>query len=253
MVTEVVHEAQEIGYASLEPEFSIILPVSNEIGILGEAVEKISSLLRNDCFELLIAEDNSTDGTDVLAATLVHRHNNVRHMHADSRSGRGEALNDAFRASRGRILMYMDVDLSTALGHIEDVLSKMKKYDIVVGSRLLKKSRVQRSSSRRFLSLVYNFFVRLFFRSKVHDHQCGFKAFRRDVALELIPQVKATHWFWDTELLIKAQRHNYKVYEVPVNWSESKRTTKVRFLRDSVKMALQIIGLWWDLNIRSVG
>ena len=85
--------------------------------------------------------------------------------------------------------------------------------------------------------------------SKVRDHQCGFKAFRREPLLKLLDEVEAGHWFWDTELLVRAQRRGYRVKEIPVLW-RSGRDTKVRLLHDSLSMGWQVLSLWWRLKMR---
>jgi glycosyltransferase AglD len=111
---------------------------------------------------------------------------------------------------------------------------------------LMAQSKVQRSGSRNTASKAYNFAVRLILGSKVRDHQCGFKAFKRDTVLPLLDEVEATHWFWDTEILVRAQRHGFRVKEIAVEW-QSGRDTKVSLAKDSWTMFWQIIGLWWKL------
>lgn len=231
-------------------EISIVLPVSNEVEVLRESVEKILRYMAREHFEVIIAEDGSTDGTDVLASKLAMENKNVTHIHQKYLLGRGQALKNAFKKCKGKALMYMDIDLSTDLTSMTVAIEKIKDFDIVVGSRLLKESRVQRSYPRTFLSLGYNWLVRVLLRSRIKDHQCGFKTFRRDVVMKLIDDAKAKHWAWDTEVLVKAQRQGFRVCEIPVTWIQTPRHTKVKPIKDPVLMGLQLVKLWWELNVR---
>jgi hypothetical protein len=114
---------------------------------------------------------------------------------------------------------------------------------------LLPESNVERSGMRNMASKTYNFMVRVVLGSKVKDHQCGFKAFRREPLMRLLDEVGANHWFWDTEILVRAYRMGYRIKEIPVLW-KSGRDTKVRLLHDSFYMGWQIFSLWWRLKVQ---
>jgi hypothetical protein len=114
---------------------------------------------------------------------------------------------------------------------------------------MLSESNVERSGTRNIASKTYNFMVRALLGSKVRDHQCGFKAFRREPLMQLLDEVDARHWFWDTEILVRAHRRGYKIKEIPVSWTGG-RETKVKLLEDSLDMGWQIISLWWRLKAR---
>jgi glycosyltransferase involved in cell wall biosynthesis len=201
-------------------------------------------------YEIIIAEDGSTDGTDKKADELSERLPVVRHLHSDKRLGRGKALKNAFQQSSGEILVYMDVDLATDVRQLKELISSVDEegYDFATGSRLLPESNVERSGTRNFASKTYNFMVRAVLGSKVKDHQCGFKAFRREPLMQLLNEVGANHWFWDTEILVRAHRRGYRIKEIPVLW-KSGRETKVRLLQDSFHMGWQILSLWWHLKV----
>ncbi len=232
-------------------EVSVVLPAYNEADRLEPAVDKISQALRDygDSFEIIIAEDGSTDGTDKKAGALAEKLPFVRHIHGEKRLGRGIALKNAFKKSRGGVLVYMDVDLATDIGHLKQLISSIKDegYDLATGSRMLRESKVHRTRTRGTASKTYNFMVRLILRSKVTDHQCGFKAFRREPLMQLLDEAEATHWFWDTEILVRAARKGCRIKEVPVEW-KSGSDTKVRLFRDSWTMFRQIISLWFKLQ-----
>ncbi|MEK6923986.1 MAG: glycosyltransferase, partial [Candidatus Micrarchaeota archaeon] len=160
----------------------------------------------------------------------------VRHLHYDEKLGRGRALSNAFAKARGRLVAYMDVDLSTPPRHLREMIAALEDCDVVTGSRYLSTSSTRRSSLRLFLSKGFNLLIQLLLGSRVSDHQCGFKGFRREVAISLCRQAVEAHWFWDTELLVLAQRQGLRVKEIPVEWREGKET-KVNFKRDVLEMA----------------
>jgi hypothetical protein len=124
----------------------------------------------------------------------------------------------------------MDVDLSTNLRFFPILIHGLELgYDVAIGSRLLQASQTQRSRKREALSRVYNGLVKLLFRNRFSDAQCGFKAVRRTVAAALLPLVENRGWFFDTELLLQAERRGYKIFEVPVEWIED-LDTKVKIV-----------------------
>ncbi len=232
---------------------SVVLPAHNEADTLEPAVAEITKVLNEYCgsYEILIAEDGSTDGTDKKADELSERLPVVRHLHAEKRLGRGKALKNAFQQSSGKTLVYMDVDLATDVRQLKELISSIDEegYDVATGSRLLPESKVERSGTRKIASKTYNSMVRVVLGSKLKDHQCGFKAFRREPLMQLLNEVEANHWFWDTELLVRAHRRGYKIKEIPVLW-KSGRETKVRLVYDSLFMVWQILALWWQLKVQ---
>jgi hypothetical protein len=232
-------------------EISVVFPAYNEADALETAVEKVTRALNEftRSYEIIIAEDGSTDGTDKVAAMLSERYSFVKHLHGEKRLGRGTALKNAFKKSNGKTIIYMDVDLATDVGQIKFLVRAIEEegYDFAIGSRMLSESKVERSRTRQIASKSYNFLVRAMLGSKVKDQQCGFKAFRREALMQLLDEVTARHWFWDTELLVRAFRKGYTIKEVPVEW-KSGRETKVRLFKDSFSMAGQVIKLWWQLK-----
>jgi glycosyltransferase involved in cell wall biosynthesis len=234
-------------------EVSIVFPAYNEADALEAAVEKVIQALNEftHSYEIIIAEDGSTDGTDRLADGLAEKYPFVKHIHREKRLGRGAALKNAFKQSHGQVLVYMDLDLATDLRHLKSLVEAVESegYEFATGSRMLSESNVERSGTRNIASKTYNFMVRTLLGSKVRDHQCGFKAFRQEPLLQLLDEVGATHWFWDTEILVRAYRRGYKIKEIPVSWMGG-RETKVNLLQDSLNMGRQILSLWWRLKMR---
>lgn len=234
-------------------EVSVVLPAYNEVDFLEPAVTKISQALGDAgySFEIVIAEDGSRDGTDKKAAELAKTTPFVRHIHREQRLGRGTALNNAFRQSNGEVLVYMDLDLATDLRYLKPLVDavKVEGYEFSTGSRMLPDSKAERTFTRSLSSKSYNFLVRHMLGSKLRDHQCGFKAFRREPLLQLLGEVQATHWFWDTEVMVRAHQHGFRIKEIAVEW-HSGRATKVNLFKDSWNMFWQIVGLWWKLKVK---
>ena len=229
----------------------MVLPAYNEAANIEKAVLVTAETLfkTTDQFEIIIAEDGSTDGTDRMASKLAKQYAYVVHLHSDKRQGRGKALNRAFKAASGEVLCYIDVDLATDMRYLEKLIRAVSTegYDFATGSRMMPESDAKRPFKREFASKGYNFLVRLFLRSKLYDHQCGFKAFRKEALFELLDEVENDHWFWDTEVLVRAQHKGYRVIEFPVCWRHG-GSSKVNLAKDVRGMGSEIFRLWRELS-----
>ena len=230
-----------------ETEVSAVLPVYNDRVALKTAIPRSLEVLETIApgrFELIVAEDGSSDGSTEFVREYEAKDPRVRLLHSDERLGRGRALNRAFTGAEGSVVCYYDVDLATEMRHLAELIGAIRDgYDIATGSRLLPESDI----TREIASRGYNMLVRTILGSSLHDHQCGFKAFRRDRLLTLLPSVTAGHWFWDTEVLVRAQKSGYRVQEFPVQWRQGAGTTVRR--KDVVEMGSAIVQLWWRLHV----
>ncbi|MHC1588552.1 MAG: flippase-like domain-containing protein [Methermicoccaceae archaeon] len=237
-------------------DVSLIIPAYNAVDTLRRTVEvaidQLSSI--TDSYEVIVAEDGSTDGTAELAEELSRACESVVHLHSDERLGRGRALTRAIERAHGDVVMYMDVDMATHPSHIPQLVESIRNgCDVATGSRLMQESKAERPPTRLAASIVFNTMVRWLLASKVHDHQCGFKAFRRESMLSLLPDVQDSHWFWDTEVLVRAQQRGMRVCEHPVRWEQGENT-KVRLTHDVPYMAISIMRLFWQTRLsRSFG
>jgi len=235
-------------------EVSVVLPAYNEEDTIEATVEAaldaLAAFLPAGSFEVIVAEDGCEDRTPEIATRLAEEDERVRHIHADERLGRGGALEYAFRRAAGDVLVYFDTDLATDLGHLEELVAAIRSEgaDVATGSRRLAASDAERPAKRDIPSAGYNGLVRLFLRSTVRDHQCGFKAFDRAALGNLLEDVQDDHWFWDTEVLVRAQREGLRVKEFPVRWT-SKGDSKVDLVRDVLGMGSQILRTWWQLSV----
>jgi glycosyltransferase involved in cell wall biosynthesis len=233
-------------------QVSVVLPAYNEVDYLQPAVEKTIQTLKEftGSYEFIIAEDGSTDGTAERAEKIAQNNPSVRHIHREKRLGRGTALNNAFKQSSGEVLVYMDLDLATDLNYLKPLIEAItiEGYDFSTGSRMLRDSKAARTWSRSMSSRTYNFLVRHMLGSELRDHQCGFKAFKREPVMSLLDKVDATHWFWDTEIMVRAHCQGFRIKEIAVEWKSGK-DTKVNLFKDSWNMFWQIMGLWWKIKI----
>ena len=234
---------------------SVVLPAYNEADTIEHTVETtlrtLSSFLPEGSFEVIVAEDGCDDRTPELAERMAAADSRVRHFHSDDRLGRGGALEHAFAAADGDVLVYFDTDLATDMDHLEELVERVRsgESDVATGSRWMPGNVADRPAKRGVPSRGFNLLVRTFLQSSLRDHQCGFKAFSREVFDDLRGDVEDEHWFWDTEMLVRAQRAGYRVDEFPVRWTP-KGDTKVDLVRDVFGMGSQILRTWWQLMVR---
>ena len=236
-------------------EVSVVLPAYNEEATIGDTVavtlDTLDSFLPAGSYEVLIAEDGCDDRTPEIAARIAGQDRRVRHIHSDKRLGRGGALVRAFRLSEGETLVYFDTDLATDMRHLEELVESVRTegYHVATGSRWMSGEVAERPVSRGVPSQGFNTLVRTLLGSGLRDHQCGFKAFDREALFELLEEVEDRHWFWDTEMLVRAQRGGYRVKEFPVRWTP-RDDTKVDLVRDVLGMGSQILRCWWEFAVR---
>jgi glycosyltransferase involved in cell wall biosynthesis len=227
-----------------------IIPVFNDRHSLEIAIPRsVENLSRiTEGFELIVAEDGSTDGSAGLVREYEQKDSRIHLLHRDERLGRGKALNRAISESKGKIVCYYDVDLATDMHHLPELIRSIREgADIATGSRLMPGSDIVRTGGREIASRSYNFLVRLFLGSRIYDHQCGFKAFNKEKIVRILPAIHSNHWFWDTELLVRAQRNGYTVREFPVRWRAGKGTTVK--INDVFEMGSSILRLWWQIHV----
>ncbi|HEX8092855.1 glycosyltransferase [Jatrophihabitans sp.] len=200
----------------------VTIPVFNEEVDLAPCVRRLHDHLERRFpyqFQITIADNASTDSTPLVAARLSRELPGVRHVRLEQK-GRGRALSAVWLASEADVLAYMDVDLSTDLNALLPLVAPLISghSDVAIGSRLSRHSRVVRGTKRELISRCYNLILRGTLLTRFSDAQCGFKAVRAEVARKLLPLVQDTGWFFDTELLVLAERSGLRIHEVPVDW-----------------------------------
>jgi len=204
------------------PEVEIVVPVLNEERALGPSIRHLAAYLR-DQFPfravITIADNGSTDSTWTIATGLAAELPGVRAVQLTER-GRGRALRECWLASQADVVAYMDVDLSSGLEGLLPLVAPLLSghSDLTIGTRLARGARVTRGRQREITSRCYNLLLQAVLGAGFSDAQCGFKAIRADKARLLLPLVRDNAWFFDTELLILAERAGLRVHEVPVDW-----------------------------------
>ncbi|MFC4147817.1 dolichyl-phosphate beta-glucosyltransferase [Micromonospora mangrovi] len=221
-MTSAVRTAVRARPATPTAVLDVVVPVFNEERDLGPCVRRLHAHLTAHFpypFRITVADNASVDGTLAVARTLAAELPGVEVLHLAAK-GRGRALRAAWSASPAPVLAYLDVDLSTELAALLPLVAPLLSghSDLAVGTRLARTSRVVRGAKREVISRAYNLLLRGTLAVRFSDAQCGFKAIRADVAARLLPLVQDTGWFFDTELLVLAQRAGLRIHEVPVDW-----------------------------------
>ena len=222
----------------------IVVPVYNEEHVLEQSVRRLYAYLSETFpyrFTITVADNASTDSTWQVATRLAAEIPEVRAVHLDQK-GRGRALRQVWSSSDADVVSYMDVDLSTGLDAFLPLVAPLLSghSDLAIGSRLHRGSAVVRGPKREFISRTYNLMLRTTMAAKFSDAQCGFKAARTDVVKALLGSVEDQTWFFDTELLLLAERSGLRIHEVPVDWVDDpdSRVDIVRTVKDDLK------GMW---------
>ncbi len=203
-------------------QVDIVVPVRNEEHDLAPSVRRLAGYLREGfpfSARITIADNGSTDATWAIATQLARELPEVRAIHMEL-PGRGRALRAIWSQSDAEVLAYMDVDLSTDLNALLPLVAPLLSghSDLAIGTRLARGSRVIRGPKRELISRGYNMLLRTMMGARFSDAQCGFKAIRRDQARALLPLTQDTGWFFDTELLVLAERAGLRIHEIPVDW-----------------------------------
>ncbi len=223
-------------------EISVFIPVYNSASFIKDSVSIIYDYLHQnfDNFELIIIDDNSSDHTVNILYSIIEEKKYIRLIENKAGPSRRENLGKAICEAQYKIAMFFDADISVPLSFVSTAFDNIQvnDYDIAIGSRY-KGIKAQRSLKRLLYSKIFNSFLRITFKSNVQDHICGFKAFKTDHFKNLHNQLGYDYsykrgWFWDAELLIIAQKNNFKISEIPVQWTAAKESS-FDFLRE-IKM-----------------
>jgi len=224
---------------------SLVIPFYNEESVLRETLEETWTFLLGlgRSFELLLADDGSTDSSPSIAKEYVQRDSERCRLFQNSQNlGRGSILKEAFSHAQMPIIAYVDADLEIGLPFVEQLIHKFEDpvVTVVTGSKLTTPQPLIRARHRKLASFSYNFLVRTILHSSVSDHQCGLKGFRNDLVAQLLPLTQEKGWSWDTEMLLLAQKRGEKVLEFPVEL-HSRRKSTVPFVRTVFMYLVKIL------------
>jgi glycosyltransferase involved in cell wall biosynthesis len=208
----------------------VVVPVYNEEKALPQSIPELRAFLQRPDFpwdwRVVIADNASIDNTPAVSKQLVIEYpDDVKYVRIE-RKGRGFALKQVWGQSDADVMSYMDVDLSTGLEAFPPLIKAVAEdgYAVSTGSRLMRKSKIERSLKRTVLSRGYNYIVKGMLWTRFSDAQCGFKAISREVAQKVLPLIQDNNWFFDTELLVLAEKMGYRIKDIPVRWVEDPDT-----------------------------
>ena len=227
------------------PLLSLVIPAYNEAAPdrLPQSLESIVAFVADQDFEVevLIVNNNSNDGTQAIAEEAAEAYPYIRAL-TEPTQGKGAAVRTGMMAAQGEYLFICDADLSMPIEESLKFLPPTTEgYDIAIASREAKGSRrIGEPEIRHIMGRVFNWIVRVIAVRGLDDTQCGFKCFRREIAMEIFPMQTINGWAFDVELLFIAQRYGYKIIEIPITWYY-KDHSKIKPLRDSIDMALETL------------
>ncbi len=229
----------------------VVIPVLNEAHVLRKSVVTVRDFLKKNItyrWKIVLVDNGSTDGTFDVAQALSREFEDVAFVHLKEK-GRGRALREAWQRSQSEVVLYTDVDLSTGLEALPKLVKALieEGYDIAIGSRLAKGAKRKRCFKREITSLAYNLFLKSVLFTRFTDAQCGFKAVKREVVDRVVPQVKDQGWFYDTELLVLAEKQGYRIKDIPVVWIEDD-DSRVKIIPTALKNIRGVFRLRWLLT-----
>ncbi len=230
---------------------NVTLPVFNEARRLGTSLPKLHSFLSQSYrfdFKIVIVDNGSTDGTLGLAEELARQYAAVNNMRVGQKGG-GRALKAAWGHDPGGVRTDMDVVLATDLAALPALVEAVEsgRFDLAIGSRLAPGAQTQRGWKRDLISQCYMGLVKTFFHVHFSDAQCGFKAITREAARKLLPLVEDTSWFFDTELLVLAEKLGYRICDVPVTWTDDP-DSRVRIVPTAWADLKGLMRVWRNLR-----
>ncbi len=217
--------------------FSIVIPAFNEEARIEFAVHKINEKIKDVLHEIIIVDDGSTDATREILERIRTLSNTVKVIHLSQNKGKGFALKIGFLEASGTYVLMTDADLSTPIETIFDLEEDLEKYDILIGSRLLKSDKkIEKGPiSRRIIRRISRLIRKVLFNIDVTDTQCGFKIFTNKSAKEIAQRMTIDRYGADLEKVVIAQKLGFKIKEVPVDWLYDEKNSKINLLKDSYK------------------
>jgi dolichyl-phosphate beta-glucosyltransferase len=233
--------------AGPSPDWSVVIPAFNEEDRLPQYLEEIRRFFESTRWsaEVIVADDGSTDGTPGVVTELARDWPALKLHSLPRNRGKGAAVREGILLARGRRVLFADADGATPIAELHRLSRALDKgADIAIGSRAVAGSdtRVETSMRRRFIGRTFHLMVSLLGIRNIRDTQCGFKAFRADVAGPLFEAVTIDGFGFDVEVMLLAQRAGFRIDEIPVNWAHVDGS-RISILRDSPRMALEVMSV----------
>jgi glycosyltransferase involved in cell wall biosynthesis len=235
-----------------EPMVSIIVPAFNEAARIGDSIQKIDAFVRQSplSFEVIVVDDGSVDNTAEVVKQAKAK--GLRLIRNDRNHGKGYTVRQGVLAAAGKYVLFTDADLSAPIEEADKLLDVALKdgADVVIGSRAVNRKYIEKHQSplRELGGIVFNLMVRLLLGLRLHDTQCGFKLFHRQKSRRIFEEQTTFGFGFDPELLFLAKRNGLTIRETPVRWSHAEGS-KVKFLRDGIRMFLDLVRIRWNVII----
>jgi len=232
-------------------DISIIIPAYNEANRLPGTLNTIRDYLDKQAWtaEVIVVNDGSSDQTVSVVENLLSRWSILRLVNNRGNYGKGYSVRHGALQAAGKIILFSDADLSAPVTEIPKLIGPIlnNDCDIAFGSRGIDRSLigVHQSQWREVSGMVFNLLVRLTIGLPFKDTQCGFKAFRREAALPIFQRQTIIGFGFDPEVLYIGRKQGFRMEEIPVRWNHVDGTT-VRFLKDSLKMFLDLLLIRWN-------
>jgi len=231
---------------------SIIIPAYNEEKRILKCLERTLEYFKSQQwnFEIIIAEDGSTDNTVKVVQEFRRKDNRIKLLSFKNRLGKGGAIKNAIFNAEKEFVCFMDSDLAADPSEFKRLLPYGNDYDVVIGSRLLRGNLppITRPLYRELFSYMYSKFFRILFRNPIHDPQCGFKLFRKEIVPELFNEIHITQFAFDSEIIVKAYSLGYKIKEVPIIWSHES-ASKISVSRQIKEMGRDLLSIWYESHV----
>lgn len=218
---------------------SIIVPAYNEEDRIGKFLPRLLEFSKDH--EVIIVNDGSKDKTLEIVKGLIKNYKNARVISYPVNQGKGYAVQKGVLDAKGKKILFIDADGSIQPDQIPLMLEKLDKYDVVVGDRASKHSKIKVSKLRKLTGVLFNFYTDIIFFSGNQDNLCGFKGFKRDVARDLFSNLTDNRWIFDVELFYKIRKKRYELYKLPLVW-EHVDDSKISAI-DPFKMLFQLVKL----------
>lgn len=231
--------------------YLIVIPAYNEEAIIQETLLALDYFLDTRLPEheikVVVSDNNSSDTTRERVMQLMERMPRLSY-HFVPQQGKGVAIKSAWEQylDEYEYFIFMDADLATDLEALPRLFEELTRHEVVVGDRYHRDSIVERTLKRRVISRVYRMLITTLLRSRISDYPCGFKGVRREVVREIVPQVANTSWFFDSELVCRAERNGLAVCSIPVKWRDPRskmEQSKVNIPRVSAQYLTEVIRL----------
>lgn len=231
-------------------KLSVIIPCYNEEDRLPDTLREIDDYLTKQDYnyEIVVVNDGSPDNTAQVTKDLMSEIDNLKLIDNKENHGKGYVVHQGLKESRGEYRLFTDADNSTSIDQVEKMWPLVDEYDVIIGSRDLEESVLDPPQPfiRRFLGDVFKFVRKVILDLwGLEDTQCGFKLFTAEAAEEIIPRCRVDGFAFDPELLILAQRLNFKIKEIPVHWVNDE-DSKVD-LKGTLKMGWDLLKIRWDI------